>query len=121
MSTEQSDLDEFDRNGPRNPKNTGRGTPQSEQADRPECGFENTYDGTPCKLPVAPGCERCQTHLDADESNETDEQDHGYILSATIASADDVDTTDETRCGSCGHPIPAMYRPMCPECGHRED
>lgn len=109
MSTErQSDLDEYTYNR----EQTGRGTPIAERAQRPHCRYEDTKHGDPCRLPVAPGQERCVIHLEDDES----EHDHGSLLSVAKASVDDVGATEETRCPN-GHRIPAMYRPVCPECG----
>jgi hypothetical protein len=120
----QSDLNEFDRSGAKHPENSGRGVSKSERTNRPKCGFEDTYDGVPCESPIAPGCSRCQEHLDADE---TQEQDHGPLLATTKASGDTVDAVDETRCPSCQRPVPSMYLirggefHQCPECGHRRN
>lgn len=120
MSMEQSDLHEFDRSAPRNPANSGRGTPKSERAGRPECGYEDTKRGRPCGLPVAPGFERCPKHLDADPP----EQDHSHQLAIAGASKADV-SAERTRCPECNALVASMYLVdgsfvQCPECGHRE-
>lgn len=122
MSVNQSDLNEFDESGPRNPENSGKGTPLAKKAGREKCGEERT-DGEPCENPVLPGgYERCWRHLETG----TDDQDVSYLLSAVKASENDVGTTEETRCPECNRPVPGMYLVsgefrQCPECGHRRE
>lgn len=116
MSTNQSDLREFDSSSPKNPANSGRGTPVADRADRPRCGYEDTNNGSPCAFPVAPGQGRCHRHME--DSPRTDSQDVGPLLSAVKGSPSDVGESDAVHCPN-GHHIPAMYRPMCPECGAR--
>lgn len=117
MSTDQSDLDEFDRSSPRHPKNSGRGKPKTELTDRPACGAEG-FDGRPCESPVVPGQPSCWRHLGGPGSVKW--QDVGPLVSAVKSDGSEVEEPDAVHCPN-GHPIPAMYRPMCPECGHRRE
>lgn len=121
MSMGQSDLGEFD---DYNREQTGRGTPVAERAGRPTCDAE-TKDGSPCQLPVAPGCDQCQKHLDTGKADE-DGPDYSHQLAIARASGGDLESAEETRCPECREPVPSMYKVggefhQCPECGHRED
>lgn len=116
MNTSQSSLEEYDADSPKNPANSGRGTPVAERAGRPECGYEDTGSGMPCTLPVVPGQTRCRKHLDDAD------QDHEFVSTAKTASGDDVSRPEETRCPRCHTPIPAMLliggeARAFPECG----
>lgn len=118
MSSEQSDLNEFARS-----ESQQRGVPVAERIDRPKCLSTETADGTPCQLPIIPGLNWCQRHMDA---SERESQDHGFLLGGITSSADDVDAVEETRCPACNAPVPSMYLVggefhQCPECGHRRD
>lgn len=125
MSSQQSDLGEFDEDSPANPRNSGKGEPMADRTGRPECGVD-TVDGGQCTYPVFPGRDSCWRHI---EDKTGQEQDHSHQLAIATAAEDEVGVTEETRCPNqdCRAPVPSMYLinggefRQCPECGHRED